>query len=128
MNADAGRVARGLWIAAIAAHLVDSALTWVFVDLLGLTFEAAPVAGALHREILALGLPVGLELVAVALGYLVTKIVPLSIAWLTYRNFPSVGEIGPDPYRLAIPAVVLGLGLRVVAINVVVDLRVLGLL
>lgn len=128
MNADAPRVARGLWIAAIATHLMDSAMTWLFVDVLELTFEAAPVAAMLHRQVLALALPAALELVLLAAMYLSTKIVPLSVAWLTYRHFPSVGDVGPDPYRLAIPAVVLVLGLRVVAINVVVDLRALGLL
>lgn len=94
------------WVAAIALYgFGDTATSIVSLELGGL--EASPVPRMFLK---ALGY----------LGLVLNKALVLGVCWLFWRGYPSVGGIGPDPYRMVIPALLAVRGAFLVANNATV--------
>lgn len=52
------------------------------------------------------------------LGLAINKLLVIAICWLAWHWYPSLGDIGPDPYRLVIPILMTARGAWLVANNV----------
>ena len=91
------------WAAAVVFYAVgDTSTTIVSLELGGL--EASPVPRWF------------LETMGYA-GLVLNKALVVGACWLVWRFYPSVGGIGPDPFRLAIPALMAARGVWLVANN-----------
>lgn len=96
----AGRVERGLLVGALSLHLLDVYAT-VGLVVVGPYYEAAAVASI----VLALGDAAGW--IGQAVGLLLLKAGVLSVAGVAWALYPSIGGVGPRPFRAALPAVAL---------------------
>lgn len=96
-------MAAAAWAGALAFYAVgDLGTTIVSLELGG--FEASPVP-RLFLE--ALGY----------LGLLLNKMLVVALCWALWRVYPSVGDIGPDPFRLVIPGLMAARGAWLVVHN-----------
>lgn len=90
------RVAVGAWIAAVALYCVgDTGTTIVSMELGGIETSMVPL---------------WFYQTFGYLGFVLNKLLVLSVCWVAWRFYPSVGRIGPDPYRLVIPVLLVGRG------------------
>lgn len=97
-------VAVGAWVFAVAFYAFgDTGSTIVSMQLGGI--EDAVVAAWFYD-------------VAGYLGLVVNKLLVVGVCWLAWRHYPSVGSVGPDPYRLVIPVLMGVRGVWLVANNV----------
>lgn len=98
------QVAMGAWLAAVALYCVgDTGTTIVSMELGG--FEASPIPLWFYQTLGYVGL-------------VLNKLLVVGLCWVAWRLYPSIGDIGPDPYRLAIPLLMVGRGAWLVLNNV----------
>jgi hypothetical protein len=97
-------VATSVWAAALAFYVAgDTGSTIVSLELGG--FESAVVAGWFLESFGYLGL-------------VLNKLLVVGVCWLLWRRYPSVAGVGPDPFRLVIPVVMLARGVWLTVHNV----------
>lgn len=60
------------------------------------------------------------------LGLVVNKALVIGLCWAVWRFYPSVGGIGPDPFRLVVPALLAARGAWLVVHNAGVIASLLG--
>lgn len=107
-----GAVAVAAWVAAVLLYgFGDTGTTIVSLELGGL--EASPVP---RMFLEALGYA----------GLVLNKALVIGLCWLVWRFYPSVGGIGPDPFRLAVPALLAARGVWLVVHNAGVIATLLG--
>lgn len=84
------------WIAAIALYAVGDTGTSVLSMQLG-GIETSPIPLWFYEQLGYVGL-------------VVNKLLVVGVCWLVWRYYPSIGGVGPDPYRLFIPLIMTGRG------------------
>ena len=113
---------RRLWPLAVLLHLGDSLLTFIGIEILKITAESSPLASWVHQHAILFDVGASYPILA---GLLIHKAVILLPILLLWRFYPSVGNIGPDPWRSVIPTVVALRGLYLVAVNAEILVSVL---
>lgn len=99
-------VVAAMWVAAVVCYVAgDTGTTIVSLSLGGI--EAAPVAGWF------------LEIGGYA-GLVANKALVVSVCVVVWRLYPSIGAVGPDPFRLVIPAAMIVRGLWLTTHNLTV--------